>query len=45
MAASASLEIQIWLRPENLRSTDGIYGPRFAHNTEVPVAGLGVSKN
>jgi hypothetical protein len=28
-----------------LRSTDGIYGLRFAHNTEVTVTGLGVSKN
>jgi len=28
-----------------LRSTDGIYGLRFAHNTEVGVAGLSVSKN
>jgi hypothetical protein len=28
-----------------LRSTDGIYGLRFAHNTEVSVAGLSVLKN
>jgi len=28
-----------------LRSTDGIYGLRFAHNTEVTVTGLSVSKN
>jgi hypothetical protein len=28
-----------------LRSTDGIYGLRFAHNTEVTVTGLNVSKN
>jgi len=28
-----------------LKSTDGIYGLRFAHNTEVTVAGLSVSKN
>lgn len=28
-----------------LKSTDGIYGLRFAHNTEVNVSGLGVSKN
>jgi hypothetical protein len=28
-----------------LRSTDGIYGLRFAHNTEVTVTGLGVVKN
>jgi hypothetical protein len=28
-----------------LKSTDGIYGLRFAHNTEVNVTGFGVSKN
>ena len=28
-----------------LKSTDGIYGLRFAHNTEVVVTGLGVNKN
>jgi hypothetical protein len=28
-----------------LKSTDGIYGLRFAHNTEVTVTGLSVSKN
>jgi hypothetical protein len=28
-----------------LRSTDGVYGLRFAHNTEVSVTGLSVSKN
>jgi hypothetical protein len=28
-----------------LKSTDGVYGLRFAHNTEVNVAGLSVSKN
>jgi hypothetical protein len=28
-----------------LRSTDGIYGLRFAHNTEVTAAGLSVLKN
>jgi hypothetical protein len=28
-----------------LKSTDGIYGIRFAHNTEVNVMGLSVSKN
>jgi hypothetical protein len=27
-----------------LKSTDGIYGIRFAHNTDATVAGLGVSK-
>jgi hypothetical protein len=28
-----------------LKSTDGIYGLRFAHNTEVSVTDLSVSKN
>lgn len=28
-----------------LKSTDGIYGLRFAHNTEVTVSGFGVAKN
>jgi hypothetical protein len=28
-----------------LKSTDGIYGLRFAHNTEVNVTGLSISKN
>jgi hypothetical protein len=28
-----------------LKSTDGIYGLRFAHNTEVEVTGLSASKN
>ena len=27
-----------------LKSTDGVYGLRFAHNTEVNVTGLSVSK-
>ena len=28
-----------------LKSTDGIYGIRFAHNTEAIVTGLKMSKN
>ena len=28
-----------------LTSTDGVYGLRFAHNTEVMVTGLGITKN
>ena len=28
-----------------LKSTDGIYGLRFAHNTEVVVSGFGMTKN
>ncbi|HEY6340403.1 MAG TPA: hypothetical protein VIY49_02830 [Bryobacteraceae bacterium] len=31
--------------PGKLKSTDGVYGLRFAHNTEVIVTGLGVQKN
>jgi len=27
-----------------LKSTDGVYGLRFAHNTEVNVTGFGVTK-
>ena len=28
-----------------LKSTDGVYGIRFAHNTEGSVTGLSVTKN
>ena len=28
-----------------LKSTDGVYGLRFAHNTEVQVTGFGMTKN
>jgi hypothetical protein len=28
-----------------LKSTDGVYGLRFAHDTEVHVSGLTVTKN
>ena len=31
--------------PGKLKSTDGIYGIRFAHNTDAVVTGLGVTKN
>ena len=31
--------------PGKLKSTDGIYGLRFAHNTEVTVTGLTMTKN
>ena len=31
--------------PGKLVSTDGVYGLRFAHNTEVTVTGLSVTKN
>ena len=28
-----------------LKSTDGVYGIRFAHNTEATVSGLTMTKN
>ena len=28
-----------------LKSTDGVYGLRFAHNTDVKVTGLSLTKN
>jgi hypothetical protein len=31
--------------PGKLVSTDGVYGMRFAHNTEVIVTGFGITKN
>jgi len=31
--------------PGKLKSTDGVYGVRFAHNTEATVSGLAISKN
>jgi hypothetical protein len=31
--------------PGKLKSTDGVYGLRFAHNTDVVVTGFGISKN
>jgi hypothetical protein len=31
--------------PGKLKSTDGVYGLRFAHNTEVTVTGLTMTKN
>jgi hypothetical protein len=31
--------------PGKLASTDGVYGMRFAHNTEVIVTGFGMTKN
>jgi len=31
--------------PGKLKSTDGVYGIRFAHNTEVVVTGLTITKN
>jgi hypothetical protein len=36
--------ISTWSTPGKLKSTDGIYGIRFAHNTDATVAGLTLSK-
>jgi hypothetical protein len=31
--------------PGKLKSTDGVYGIRFAHNTDATVSGLSLTKN
>ena len=31
--------------PGKLKSTDGVYGIRFAHNTDATVTGLTMTKN
>jgi hypothetical protein len=41
----ASYEKPALVTAGKLKSTDGVYGLRFAHNTEVNVTGLSVSKN
>ena len=41
----ASYDKSAVVAPGKLTSTDGIYGLRFAHNTEVKVTGLSVTKN
>src|SRR5580658_9359440 len=41
----ASYDKSALVTPGKLTSTDGIYGLRFAHNTEVRVSGLSVTKN
>ena len=33
----------VWFR--KLKSTDGVYGVRFGHNTEATVSGLTMTKN
>ena len=40
----ASYDKALVVAPGKLKSTDGIYGIRFAHNTEATVTGLSVSK-
>lgn len=41
----ASYDKSAVVAPGKLTSTDGIYGLRFAHNTEVLVTGLSLTKN
>ena len=40
----SSYEKTLVVAPGKLKSTDGVYGVRFAHNTEATVTGFGVSK-
>ena len=44
-AVVASYDKSAVVAPGKLTSTDGIYGIRFAHNTEVIVTGLSMTKN
>jgi hypothetical protein len=41
----ASYDKSALVTPGKLKSTDGVYGLRFAHNTEVEVKGFGMTKN
>jgi hypothetical protein len=43
--AVASYEKSALVTDGKLKSTDGVYGLRFAHNTEVNVTGFSMSKN
>lgn len=40
----ATYDRALVVAPGKLKSTDGVYGVRFAHNTEATVTGFGVSK-
>ena len=40
----ASYDKSAVVAPGKLKSTDGVYGLRFAHNTEVVVTGFGITK-
>jgi hypothetical protein len=40
----ASFDKSALVVPGKLKSTDGVYGIRFAHNTEAIVTGLSVTK-
>jgi hypothetical protein len=44
-AVVASYDKPALVTAGKLKSTDGVYGLRFAHNTEVNVTGLTISKN
>ena len=44
-AVVASYAKAALVTPGKLKSTDGVYGIRFAHNTEVTVTGLTMTKN
>jgi hypothetical protein len=41
----ASYDKAALVTPGKLKSTDGIYGIRFAHNTDATVTGLSMTKN
>lgn len=41
----ATYEKAALVAPDKLKSTDGVYGVRFAHNTEGTVTGLSMTKN
>jgi hypothetical protein len=40
----ASYDKAAVVAPGKLKSTDGVYGIRFAHNTDATVTGLAVTK-
>ena len=41
----AGYEKAALVAPGKLKSTDGVYGIRFAHNTDAVVTGLSLTKN
>jgi hypothetical protein len=41
----ASYDKAALVSPGKLKSTDGVYGIRFAHNTDATISGLSVTKN
>jgi len=40
----ASYDKALAVAPGKLKSTDGVYGIRFGHNTEATVTGFGMTK-